>query len=87
MKVKLEDRFSNVELFRMFSVSLPKVGTGHTPKLWGYRKRSRKLGRVKPHIDDSLAEGVSVHPPGTKERVEDMAKWAAENHEVSAFAE
>ena len=63
--IKLEERFSDDELNAMFTVNGRKV---RAKRAKGPRRGFRKALQREDHLID----GVSVHPPGSKQRVDDM---------------
>ena len=87
MKIKHEDRFTMVEMFQMFQVDCDPHAEGKTVRsrcsdvkvpLWRYRRKAQRKGRMKaPQLGDGIREGVTIHPPGSRERIEDMQKFYA----------
>jgi hypothetical protein len=68
MKIKLEERMTAEEINGLFSVERKRIPKGHTSKVKrGFRKAVQS--------EDTLAEGVSTHPPGSEERLADLAEF------------
>lgn len=100
MKVKLEDRFSDFELFEMFNVECdPNADQQKTrvryieePYVFNDVKvpllvrRKRKVSKRVRHYNDTIRAGVTSQPPG-KGRVADLAKYYQDptNEGVSPF--
>ena len=97
MKIRHESRFTDVELFAMFNVELNSsrqgrrgaiqtaIGDIQTPLLvW---KKVKLPKRFNTAIGDNVKAGVTIHPPGSKERVADLAAFYQDNagDELSAF--
>ena len=92
----LDGRFSEFEMFQMFNVECDANADPLTVKsgqsdlkipLWVYRKREKKTSRVRlPAIGDTIKDGVTNEPPGSKGRVEALRRWH-EQHTESAFKE
>lgn len=92
MKVKHEDRFSDMELFAMFNIAVPcqdKKGREFVAPLWKVKQRKLKRGEQNAlQSEDLIKEGVSQHPPGSAGRIADLTThyegWEKEGHK-SAF--
>jgi hypothetical protein len=69
--IKHEERFTDQEMLDMFTWDAkPKT---RRKRVW---KDTRKRGFKKAvGSEDTLIEGVSVHPPGSKERLTDLAAF------------
>jgi len=100
MKVKISERFSDLDLARMFNIDLDphKQGYNHpltgdvdrvTMPLWRITRKPLKRGeRNAMQTEDNLRNGVSQHPPGSAGRIEDLAAYYATQmggEEQSAF--
>jgi hypothetical protein len=97
----LNNRFSDLELFRMFNVDCNPTCDGRkvrtktvdAPYVFNDIKvpllvsRKRKASKRVRHYDDQIKAGVTNSEPGTKARVADLAKFYAANmeSETSAF--
>lgn len=99
--INLDERFSDFELFQMFSLDCDPKAESRTSKvryveeryvfndvkvpLWTNRKR-RLPKRVK-HFEDHIKPGITAEPAGSKGRLAALVAFYAENHEseVSAF--
>jgi hypothetical protein len=58
--------------------------------LWKFREYTPPKGKSLPiypdtEITDNIKNGVTIHPPGSKERMADLAKFYQDNPEESAF--
>lgn len=79
MKVNHEDRFSEMELFRMFNVETDgKGGNAMSPvrkPLWGFTKRKLSRGEKAALQSEDLAlPATRVGKPGSQERIQAYAK-------------
>jgi len=74
MKILLEERFSDLDLARMFNVIIGKGKNGQELRLWRIRKHEASRGFKEAMQDkDYLVQGVSEHPAGSEGRVADLA--------------
>ena len=96
MKIKIEERFSDLQLFDMFNVECtPDKGWNQSSRrkyddtsrycfndikvpLWSTRKRSLTRGEKNAlQSNDNIRQGISQHTPGSKGRIEDLARFYA----------
>ena len=100
IKIKLEDRFTEKQLWQLFnvecdastrrtnihSVDEPYCFNDVKVPLWHVRNKHSKVSKRVKHRDDRVKQGVTVHPPG-KQRVEDLVRFYSERSqfEESAF--
>lgn len=90
MKYDPETVLGAVMLFRIFNIEYPQDKPGPTPKGWRFkpiRKKKKKKKKKRIALNDNIRNGVTIHPPGSKERVADLAAFYAANgdNEISAF--
>jgi len=96
--IKLEDRFSDFELFQMFQVECnpdaeqkeTRVGYVEAPyhfndvKVPLLKNKKRKLSKRIVHFEDHVKSGITREPAG-KSRVADLARFYQDNPRESAF--
>ena len=100
IKIKLEDRFTEQQLWDMFNVECDKKTERSNTyaidepfcfndvkvPLWHVRSKRSKVSKRVKHRDDRVKQGITIHPPG-KQRVEDLVRFYASHSdaEESAF--
>lgn len=99
MKVTLEERFTDFELFQMFNVECnPQAEQKATRvkhdkeqyafndiKMPLWKNKKRKLTKRVKHHNDYVKEGITSEPAG-KSRVADLARFYQNNDGESAFS-
>jgi hypothetical protein len=88
--VYIKGRFSMIEMFRMFNLELSPDGPPIRPTknrandysmeivrlpLWKIGKRRIKRERFRKGFPDFLRPNVSIHPAGSKERMDDLQRF------------